>query len=213
MEESKFEAKFSQNKILENLSKTNTYIAISIYILAATLAFYFGYKHLDIPLSTKFGLLFFGLFIFSLTEYLVHRYVYHFPKIGPFRNLAYDLHDFHHHHPKDKKRLAMPIPVAVVIAVVLAALFGLTMGIKGLLFFAGFMLGYAGYLLTHYLIHILGPVNPVMRYLWIHHSIHHFKDDTKAYGVSSPLWDWVFRSMPSKEQSRFMTARENKKAS
>ncbi|MEL6652049.1 MAG: fatty acid hydroxylase, partial [Bacteroidota bacterium] len=25
---------------------------------------------------------------------------------------------------------------------------------------------------------------------------HHYKDDTVAFGVSSPLWDYVFRTMP-----------------
>lgn len=203
MEKSKFEATFSQNKFVETLSRTNTYAAVGTYIVVAALSFGYGSIYLELSLLAKLGLLMSGLLLFSLTEYLVHRYVYHFKKIGPFRNRAYDLHDFHHHHPKDKKRLAMPIPVAILIALFLLAVFRIAAGHFGQLLFSGFMLGYAGYLLLHYLIHILGPVNRVMKYLWIHHSVHHFKDDHRAYGVSSPLWDWIFRSMPTNEQTRF----------
>ncbi|MGB3618930.1 MAG: sterol desaturase family protein, partial [Catalinimonas sp.] len=38
--------------------------------------------------------------------------------------------------------------------------------------------------------------------LWVHHSIHHFKDDERAFGVSSPLWDWVFGTMPRRAHRR-----------
>lgn len=203
MEKSKFEATFSRNKFIERLSRTNTYAAVSTYIVISALSFAFGFGRLEMTLLAKLGLLLFGLLLFSLAEYLIHRYVYHFAKIGPFRNPAYELHDFHHHHPKDKKRLAMPIPVAILVALFLLSIFWLLAGKLGLLLFSGFMLGYAGYLFLHYLIHIIGPVNPIMKYLWVHHSVHHFKDDHRAYGVSSPLWDWVFQSMPTKEQTNF----------
>jgi sterol desaturase/sphingolipid hydroxylase (fatty acid hydroxylase superfamily) len=28
-----------------------------------------------------------------------------------------------------------------------------------------------------------------------HHILHHFQDPAKRYGVSSPLWDYVFGTM------------------
>ena len=33
-------------------------------------------------------------------------------------------------------------------------------------------------------------------FLWANHAVHHYKDQTKAYGVSSPFWDYVFGTMP-----------------
>ncbi len=194
---------FSQNRLIEGLSKTNSYVAISIYVASSIAAIIYVVNQHCLHSGAYFLIPVAGLLLFTLVEYLVHRYVYHFRKIGPLRNLAFELHDFHHQHPKDKKRLAMPIPVAVFISALLALIFWLIWSHKGLLLFAGFMVGYGGYLLTHYLIHILGPVNKVMRYLWIHHSVHHFKDDTRAYGVSSPIWDWVFGTLPRKEHTNF----------
>ena len=39
-----------------------------------------------------------------------------------------------------------------------------------------------------------------LKTLWVHHAIHHYKDDTRAYGVSSPLWDWILGTMPDRSK-------------
>ncbi|MEX2379667.1 MAG: sterol desaturase family protein, partial [Vicingaceae bacterium] len=44
------------------------------------------------------------------------------------------------------------------------------------------------------------PPKNFLKQLWIHHSIHHYQEDDKAFGVSSPLWDYVFGTMPSKKR-------------
>ena len=43
---------------------------------------------------------------------------------------------------------------------------------------AGFMTGYAFYLLVHYSVHIFRPPNNILKELWKNHAIHHYKDDT-----------------------------------
>ena len=204
MESKAEENRLFENQFLEWLSRTNAYVAISAYVVISLTSFVVGYLQLAGSLVNQLALFVGGLLAFSLTEYLVHRYLYHFPKIGKLKNWAFVVHQFHHDHPNDAKRLALPLPLALVLAALFFGLFWLLMGTSAPFFFSGFLLGYAGYLLSHYLIHTLGPSNRLMRYLWIHHSIHHFKDDHKAYGVSSPLWDFVFRSMPAKSLRNLM---------
>jgi sterol desaturase/sphingolipid hydroxylase (fatty acid hydroxylase superfamily) len=41
---------------------------------------------------------------------------------------------------------------------------------------------------------LLGP----NKHLWIHHALHHYQQPDAAYGVSSPLWDFFFKTMPEK---------------
>jgi sterol desaturase/sphingolipid hydroxylase (fatty acid hydroxylase superfamily) len=58
------------------------------------------------------------------------------------------------------------------------------------------VLGYAGYLFVHYIVHAYPPPKNRLKQLWINHSVHHYKDGKKAFGVSPPLWDYVFGTMP-----------------
>ncbi|HKJ42758.1 MAG TPA: sterol desaturase family protein [Sunxiuqinia sp.] len=204
MERKVEENRLFENQLLERLSRTNAYVAISAYMVISLAALIIASMQTRVSLLNQVTLFISGLITFSLTEYVVHRYLYHYPKIGKLKNWAFVVHQFHHDHPNDAKRLALPLPLALVFAAIFFGLFWLFMGTSAPFFFSGFLLGYAGYLLSHYLIHTLGPSNGVMRYLWIHHSIHHFKDDTKAYGVSSPLWDFIFQSMPAKSLRNLM---------
>jgi sterol desaturase/sphingolipid hydroxylase (fatty acid hydroxylase superfamily) len=48
--------------------------------------------------------------------------------------------------------------------------------------------------MIHYATHHFAMKNPVGLWLKQHHLRHHYKDDETGYGVSSPLWDYVFRS-------------------
>ena len=70
------------------------------------------------------------------------------------------------------------------------------MGLEGYAFGGGFMVGYASYLYIHYAIHIIKPPKNFLNVIWKHHNLHHFVDSEGAFGVSSPFWDHVFRTMP-----------------
>ena len=56
------------------------------------------------------------------------------------------------------------------------------------------------YLAIHYIVHAYQPPKNVLKALWINHGIHHYKDDEHAYGVSSPLWDILLGTMPTKRK-------------
>ena len=66
-------------------------------------------------------------------------------------------------------------------------------------FTAGFLFGYAAYLFVHYLVHALQPPQNALKVLWVNHAIHHYKNPDVAYGVTTPFWDFVFRTLPKKK--------------
>ena len=59
---------------------------------------------------------------------------------------------------------------------------------------AGTWAGYLAYELVHLRIHSTAPGGKLLRALRRYHYRHHFADDTVCYGVTSPLWDMVFRT-------------------
>ncbi len=188
------------NPWLERLTHTKSQHVISLYILLSLGVM--GYGFYQTSVGVIIGVLMFvcGLLVFTCLEYLVHRFVYH---LGEYMNKTkwqYKFHGVHHDFPRDTDRLAMPLPAAIFFASLLFLLFRWMMGDLALFFFPGFMVGYAGYLGVHYIVHTRKPPKNRLRYLWIHHHLHHHKYDNKAFGVSSPLWDFVFGTMPPLEK-------------
>jgi len=99
----------------------------------------------------------------------------------------------------DKERSAMPPVMSITISTGLLFLFKLFMGPKVFAFLPGFLVGYAGYLVMHYVQHMFKAPKGFFNSWWANHAVHHYKDQTKAYGVTSPFWDHVFGTMPTKK--------------
>jgi sterol desaturase/sphingolipid hydroxylase (fatty acid hydroxylase superfamily) len=132
----------------------------------------------------------------------VHRYVYHLSTHTDWRKkFQYKAHGVHHEFPKDKDRLAMPPLLSITVATILLLLFRLMMGDFAFAFLPGFLVGYAYYLSVHYVVHIYQPPKNFLRALWVNHSIHHYKDGDVVFGVSSPLWDYIFGTMRDKNKN------------
>jgi sterol desaturase/sphingolipid hydroxylase (fatty acid hydroxylase superfamily) len=92
----------------------------------------------------------------------------------------------------------MPPAVSITLYVVFAVLFRAVLGPRWMWpFHAGFVAGYLVYDMTHYATHHLRPRTRWGRLLRRHHFMHHFRDEGQRFGVSSPLWDWVFGTMGS----------------
>ncbi|OMP31413.1 sterol desaturase family protein [Mangrovimonas sp. DI 80] len=181
--------------------KTNSMLAVGVYLLLSLAVLIYGFFKIDLFFANKLLLLILGLLLFTLIEYLAHRFLYHSGE--DYKNEAnwqYTVHGVHHAYPKDEGLLAMPIPLAILLGALFFALFYVIMGEYTYLFWPGFFFGYAAYLYIHYIIHARRPPKNWFRYLWKHHHLHHHKFDDKAYGVSSPLWDIVFGTMPPKKQ-------------
>jgi len=137
-----------------------------------------------------------GAFSWSLLEYFLHRFVFHFkPRGKRFQKFFYLIHEVHHEYPQDSFRLVMPpvesIPLAILFWFVLRVLIPDPFFYP---FFAGLVLGYLSYDMTHYAVHHLPMRGKLGNFLKHHHLKHHFKNEKKGYGVSSPFWDWVFHT-------------------
>jgi sterol desaturase/sphingolipid hydroxylase (fatty acid hydroxylase superfamily) len=147
-----------------------------------------------------FAVLFIGIFVFTFVEYLMHKVFFHMEPDTPIKDkLQYGIHGVHHDYPKDKDRLAMPPFVSAAYAAILYLIFTLVMGDYALYFLPGFLIGYTAYLGVHYMVHSYPAPKNFLKVLWVHHAIHHYKDPDSAFGVSSPLWDYLLGTLPKKE--------------
>jgi dihydroceramide fatty acyl 2-hydroxylase len=144
-----------------------------------------------------------GLFLWTLAEYTLHRFVFHFPAKGEkAERIIFLFHGVHHAQPQEKTRLVMP----PVVSIPLAALF---FGIFYLIFsvalkapqwvapvFSAFIFGYLTYDLMHYAQHHFPMRSGYAKYIKRYHMQHHYKTPDKRFGVSSPIWDYVFNTKP-----------------
>jgi dihydroceramide fatty acyl 2-hydroxylase len=140
-----------------------------------------------------------GIAVWTLTEYWLHRLVFHWePDNAIGRRMHFIIHGIHHDHPNDKMRLVMPPAVAIPLATLFFVAFRLILGDAAYPVFAGFILGYLFYDYTHYYVHHFVPKSRFGKLLREHHMRHHFQDHRYGYGVSSPVWDFAFRTQPRK---------------
>jgi 4-hydroxysphinganine ceramide fatty acyl 2-hydroxylase len=190
-------ARLFDNPVLEALTKTHPLIPITLFTLTSIGLLGYGFNTGQLSVGIGIAMFLFGLVLFSLTEYLAHRFLYHMkPKSAWGQKIVYTFHTVHHEYPRDEVRLAMPPWLSVIIAAGFYGFFRLLFGKLGLAIAPGFLTGYAGYLLIHWLVHAYQPPKNRLRFLWVYHNGHHFKDETTAFGVSSPVWDYVFGTAP-----------------
>lgn len=196
-----------KSPVLEALTRTHIAIPLTIFYGTGVVALWFSVARLGLDASGILALFLAGAFFFTLVEYLVHRYFYHMSTDSPRKaRVQYVFHGIHHDHPRDKKRLALPPLMSVIVAGAFIGLFRLLMGRHGFAFGGGFLVGYATYLLAHYAIHVYSPPRNFLKAIWKHHNLHHFVGDTGAFGVSSPLWDHVFGTMPEDPRAKKMVS-------
>ncbi|TPE45351.1 sterol desaturase family protein [Pontibacter mangrovi] len=192
-------AQLFKNPVLEKMTRTHIAIPIAIFLTIAAGLIYYGITHSFISILEAIGFFFLGWFIFTLIEYLAHRYVFHMGTDTPLKaRMQYLFHGNHHEYPKDKKRLAMPPVVSILYASAFFFIFKVIFGTFVFGVVAGVLFGYAMYLLVHYVVHAYPPPKNMLKELWINHSIHHYKDPEAAFGVSSPLWDYILGTMPKR---------------
>lgn len=187
------------NPILEKLTRTHIAIPLVLFGVISTGLIVYGLQH-DYITAINAPLLFIGgLLTFTLIEYIMHRFVFHLqPKTEKQEKFAYTVHGVHHDYPKDKDRLAMPPPLSLILSAIFFGIYWSMMGNLVFGFLPGFLVGYASYLWVHYMVHAFKPPKNFFKVLWVHHGIHHYKDPHNAFGVSSPFWDVIFRTMPKK---------------
>ncbi len=198
--QNKGQARLFKSALMEQMTKTHPVVIYSIYIPIIAFLLYYGNAYRGLSVAHELLLFICGAFLWSFFEYFMHRYLFHFVAESPrVRRLIYTMHGVHHEFPRDKERLFMP-PVPSFIAA--CTVFFITYSIMGwgaLAFFPGFLTGYLLYGSMHFAIHAFAPPR-FMKALWRNHHLHHYKTPDKGFGVSSVIWDVVFRTVPNKEK-------------
>ncbi len=186
-------ARLFESDFLEIFTHVHFSVPLFVYLPVVTYMLWLAVQA-AVPGATIVGLFLFGLLIWTLTEYLLHRFVFHYEptsKLG--QRLHFLLHGVHHDYPNDSLRLVMPPVVSLPLALLFYGLFRLFLGeVFVTPFFAGFIVGYLFYDMLHYATHHAPMKSRFGLWLKHHHMRHHYQSNRLGYGVSSPLWDYVF---------------------
>jgi sterol desaturase/sphingolipid hydroxylase (fatty acid hydroxylase superfamily) len=187
-----------QSPLLDRFTRVHPVVPVLIYAPVIAVLLVWGAERTGA--WNAVGLVMGGYAVWTLTEYWLHRVVFHFePEDGFGAKLHWMIHGVHHDHPNDPLRLVMPPSASVPLALGFAGLFWLTLGGHWFMpFLAGFLAGYLAYDMIHYHVHHHRPRTWVGRRLRELHMRHHFQDDERGFGVSAPYWDHVFGTPPQK---------------
>lgn len=186
-----------QNPVLEKLTRVHFSVPLIVYLPVISWLLYRSSRNPDLTGGSIVGLCIAGILTWTLTEYLLHRFVFHYePKSGWGKRLHFLMHGVHHDYPNDSWRLVMPPSVSIPLAILFYLLFAMILGERFVFpFFAGFLLGYLAYDMIHYATHHAPIKRGLGLFLKHHHMKHHYQTDNLGYGVSSPIWDYVFGTM------------------
>ena len=186
------------NNLLDWLSRVHP--SVPVIIFAPAISVLAGFALARSSFLPALALFVAGYFFWTLSEYWIHRVIFHFePEDGIGARLHWIIHGVHHDHPNDPLRLVMPPSVSVPLSALFCLGFWAVLGTPNWYAFgAGFLAGYLIYDMTHYLLHHHKPTSRLGRRLRELHMRHHFQDDTTGFGISAPYWDTVFRTFPSK---------------
>jgi len=132
-----------------------------------------------------------GVLTWTLLEYVIHRWLGHDRR---FRRTPFGKEHLRHHIEGDyfaptSKKLASAVVVTAVVAPLGIVLAGTG---PGLAYIAGLMGFYGIYEWLHRREHTHAGFGPYGRWLRRHHFRHHLSDARTNFGVTTPIWDFVF---------------------
>jgi sterol desaturase/sphingolipid hydroxylase (fatty acid hydroxylase superfamily) len=185
-----------KNPILESFTHVHPIVPLIVWVPVILFLFYRG---LTIKAVTplEFGSLFiFGILLWSFTEYILHRFVFHWnSKSAAGKYFVFLFHGLHHDDPQDPTRLVMPPLPAIVIVSILWILFSAIFPDHYIdVLMAYFLIGYLCYDYIHYATHHFAMTSKIGKFLRKYHLQHHYAGEKSRYGVSSPLWDYILKT-------------------
>ena len=143
-----------------------------------------------------------GGLAFTFYEYVLHRWLYHVLPTAVRR-----LHRIHHGHPD--RLIGAPVFYSLTVTAVTWALASLAVSRAAAAVFAGtLLLGYAYHGVIHWLVHTRRFRGGWLARLQRHHLVHHAPGrDGVNYGVTTTVWDRVFRTYQGRPRRRFQRSR------
>jgi sterol desaturase/sphingolipid hydroxylase (fatty acid hydroxylase superfamily) len=148
----------------------------------------FALAHYGLAATPAWGLsLAVGVVMWTLVEYLVHRFAYHGAPI------LTALHEAHHREPTAYIGVPSFLCSGLIVAISYLPLSSLNPLVAGG-FASGMLIGYAAYMFVHHATHhfVIEPGDWLYQ-ARVRHMAHHYHDDAN-FGVSVGWWDRVFRT-------------------
>lgn len=185
-----------KSNFIEAFSRIHWSVPLFIYVPVVS---FFLYKSIfinNLQYLTKVSLYLSGIFSWSILEYFLHRFVFHFePRSETGKKLSFIMHGIHHAYPNDSKRLVMPPSISIPLGIIFYFITYYSFGSQyQSSFYAGLVTGYLCYDMMHYAVHHSAIKNKLFLKIKTNHMKHHYQAPGKGYGVSQPLWDYVFRT-------------------
>lgn len=192
-----------KNPFLESLTHVSPIVPLVLWIPVISYFLLTGAIQYQLTAKEILGALLFGLILWTFTEYVLHRFVFHWKaksRVGKY--FVFLFHGLHHDDPQDPTRLVMPPVPAILIVFVLWNIFSLIFPDRYLsVIMAFFLIGYLCYDYIHFATHHFPMTSKIGRYLKKYHLQHHYAHEESRYGVSSPLWDFVFQTTVTKKKN------------
>jgi len=142
-----------------------------------------------------------GLLYWTFLEYILHRWVLHWEpedrRLKVIRK-CFPSHRPHHNEPvKERINVKLQLKMTVYLSLVYTVImWGVGLPLSwSMALNAGVLLGYQTYEYVHVACHHLPMRNAWARTLKRHHAIHHHRDETVNFGVTTTVWDYVFRTV------------------
>ncbi|CAG8574590.1 15119_t:CDS:2 [Acaulospora morrowiae] len=193
-----YSVKLFESPYLEILTKTPWYVIPIIWI--PVVYYHASMASENLGLNTISVLFVIGIWIWTLLEYALHRFVFHVDNLLPDHpyalSLHFTLHGIHHYLPMDRMRLVMP-PIlggTIAIPIMRAGYFIFPESITHALI-AGAVFGYICYDMTHYYLHHARPFGQHLQEMKTYHLNHHYKNYELGYGITSKFWDKMFNTV------------------
>lgn len=189
------------NPILEALTHVNPITPALVWLPIVFGCYYFAFVKGGLAIESVLLASILALLFWTLSEYLIHRFLFHWRSSAPLvQAFTHAFHGIHHDRPNDRTRLLMPPVGSLFLGSFFFLLFFLVLGPVWVFpSFGGFSIGYLLYDYTHFFTHFSRPRTEFGKFIKKCHMEHHFVSDRLYYGVSSPFWDAVFRTNVRKD--------------
>ena len=168
------------------------YLCLPAAVALATWAFTVSPQ----PVLARVSWLLLGAISWTLMEYLIHRFAFHLKPWDKITTaLLGRLHLRHHDSPADQSLVCVPLVLASLLWFLVYRILihtGTTPD-AAILLTSGVAVMATIYDLAHFFAHY-GKAGDSRLLQWIkkNHMAHHFGDPGRRYGVTTPIWDYVF---------------------
>ena len=149
------------------------------------------------PIGQTFVFFAVGVFLWTLLEYVLHRFLFHIqlPIKNPrTREIVNGSHLLHHVSPRDRNKILVhPVYGLVISALLYGFLYAVIWNAaSAVVVLTGVWAGFLYYEAVHYRVHFSLSGSGFIARQRRTHFYHHFTNNKKCFGVTTPLWDYVF---------------------